>query len=140
MGAASIVDTRQRTLPLLIIGGQALPCAACAAGCFRSVALRWNRQTTPLLAPDEKLGRQDYDPIQTQGLGVTLGRDELAGKTVMLEIREDPQERPSVRRRWIETPTGWKPCQGHRGLRALPKSRPYSDFQMNGQNALSTQL
>ena len=82
--------------------------------------------------PDENWS-QDYDLSKRKGLGVTLGRDELAGKTVMLEIREDPQERPSVRRRWIETPTGWKPCQGTEASERCQEPPIFKTFQMNGQ-------
>lgn len=52
-----------------------------------------------------------YDLSKRRGLGATLGRDELASKTVKLEIREDPQEKPSHRNTWIQFPEGWNPCE-----------------------------
>lgn len=82
--------------------------------------------------PDENWS-QDYDLSKRRGLGVTLGRDELAGGTVMLEIREDPQERPSVRRRWIDTAAGWKPCQGTDTSERCQEPPMFKAFQMNGQ-------
>ena len=39
-----------------------------------------------------------------------VGLDELAGKTVSLDIRLDPEERPFFSNRWIQFPEGWKPC------------------------------
>ncbi|PKM05229.1 MAG: hypothetical protein CVV16_02040 [Gammaproteobacteria bacterium HGW-Gammaproteobacteria-6] len=83
--------------------------------------------------PDENWS-QDYDLSKRRGLGVTLGRDELAGKTVILEIREDPQERPSHRNTWIQFPEGWKPCEPKPGGWMSCQDPPiFKTFQMNGQ-------
>lgn len=79
----------------------------------------------------------DPDMSKRKGFGATIGRDELAGKTVMLEIREDPQERPAIRETWIQFPEGWKPCaeeQTEQGKWIWCRNPPtFRTFQMNGQ-------
>jgi|TARA_R110000851_G_scaffold188575_1_gene338650 hypothetical protein len=131
-GGLGIVDTRPENAPAFDNEGRLYLRGMCG----------WMFQISRLYAgidkllhcsqPDENWS-QDYDLSKRKGLGVTLGRDELAGKTVMLEIREDPQERPSVRRRWIETPTGWKPCQGTEASERCQEPPIFKTFQMNGQ-------
>lgn len=53
---------------------------------------------------------QDYD--QRSGVGASVRRDELDGKTVRVEFRPSQEERPYVRDTWIQTVKGWKPCLG----------------------------
>src|SRR5690606_19672572 len=61
--------------------------------------------------PDEHW-QLDPDFVKRRSVGAVLGRDELAGKTVRLDLRVNPEEEPSMYRRWIQTEKGWKPCQG----------------------------
>ncbi|WP_188637346.1 hypothetical protein, partial [Halopseudomonas pertucinogena] len=59
--------------------------------------------------PDEHW-QLDPDFAKRRSVGTVLGRDELAGKTVRLELRVNPEERPAMRETWIKFPQGWKPC------------------------------
>ncbi len=76
----------------------------------------------------------DQDMSKRKGIGTVLGRDELAGKTVFLELRVDPQERPSHRNTWIQFPEGWKPCEPKEGGWISCQDPPiFKTFEMNGQ-------
>ena len=134
-GGIVVVDTRPTDAPSFTSNGTMHLRGMCTWLFQLSKARAYQGQISKLLhcsQPDENWS-QDYDLSKRRGLGVTLGRDELAGKTVILEIREDPQERPSLRRRWIETPTGWKPCQGTETSERCQEPPIFKTFQMNGQ-------
>lgn len=77
------------------------------------------------------------DMIDRRSIGDTFGRDQLPGKTVYLEIREDPKERPAIRETWIEFPEGWKPCATKdtpEGKWIWCRNPPhFRTFQMNGK-------
>lgn len=132
-GGIAVVDTRPADAPSFASDGTMLLRGSCT----------WMFQVSRLHSgidkilhcsqPDENWS-QDYDLSKRKGLGVTLGRDELTGKTVTLEIREDPQERPSHRNTWIQFPEGWKPCEPKPGGWMSCQEPPiFKTFQMNGQ-------
>ncbi|WOD12162.1 hypothetical protein RPW65_04665 [Pseudomonas sp. NyZ704] len=132
-GGLGIVDTRPDNAPAFDNEGRLYLRGMCG----------WMFQSSRLYAgidkllhcsqPDENWS-QDYDLSKRRGLGATLGRDELAGKTVTLEIREDPQERPSHRNTWIQFPEGWKPCEPKPGGWMRCQEPPiFKTFQMDGQ-------
>ena len=75
----------------------------------------------------------EMDPYKRRSIGVTVGRDELPGKTVRLDMRVNPVEEPSVDRRWIQTATGWKPCQGTETSERCQEPPVFKPFQMNGR-------
>ena len=53
--------------------------------------------------------------VQKSLAGGALQRDQLAGKTVKLILREAKEEQPYFDRYWIKTNSGWKPCKGNWG-------------------------
>ena len=59
--------------------------------------------------PDEHW-QLDPDFAKRRSVGAVLGRDELAGKTVRLDLRVNPEEEPAMDETWIKFPHGWKPC------------------------------
>ena len=71
--------------------------------------------------------------IDRRSIGDTFGRDELPGKTVFLEIRENPLEEPSMYRRWIETANGWRPCSGTEKTDRCQNPPAFKTFEMNGE-------
>lgn len=78
---------------------------------------------------------QDYD--QRSGVGASVRRDELDGKTVRVEFRPSQEARPFYRGTWIETDKGWKPCLG-KGLDdpygfCRGNTKDFRPFQMNGR-------
>ena len=52
----------------------------------------------------------DPDFVKRRSIGTVLGRDELSGKKLVLELRVNQEERPAMRETWIRFPEGWKPC------------------------------
>ncbi|WP_286790657.1 MULTISPECIES: hypothetical protein [unclassified Pseudomonas] len=50
----------------------------------------------------------DYD--KRGGVGISLRRDELDGKTINVEFQNSKKERPYFRGTWLRTESGWKPC------------------------------
>ena len=138
-GGIPVVDTRPTHAPSFASDGTMLLRGMCTWMFKLSTAYSRKGQVSKLLhcsQPDENWS-QDYDLSKRRGLGVTLGRDELAGKTVRLEIREDPQERPAIRETWVQFPEGWKPCaeeQTDQGKWIWCRNPPtFRTFQMNGQ-------
>ena len=76
----------------------------------------------------------DPDFVKRRSIGTVLGRDELSGKTIVLDIRVNPEERPAYRNTWIEFPEGWKPCQPKEGGWISCQAPPvFKTFKMNGQ-------
>ncbi|PKM05228.1 MAG: hypothetical protein CVV16_02030 [Gammaproteobacteria bacterium HGW-Gammaproteobacteria-6] len=135
-GGIAVVDTRPPDAPNFANDGTMLIRGMCT---WMFQISRINIGIDKLLhcSQPEENWSQDYDLSKRRGLGVTLGRDELAGKTVILEIREDPQERPAIRETWIQFPEGWKPCaeeQTEQGKWIWCRNPPtFRTFQMNGQ-------
>ncbi len=68
-----------------------------------------------------------------KGAGANLQYDQLAGKTVKLAIQVNPEERPSVRNRWIKGDSGWKPCLGTEKSDRCQQPPIFKTFLMNGQ-------
>lgn len=135
-GGITVVDTRPADAPSFASDGTMLLRGMCGWMFQLSTAYSRKGQVSKILhcsQPDENWS-QDYDLSKRRGLGVSLGRDELAGKTVMLEVREDPQERPSHRNTWIQFPEGWKPCKPKPGGWMRCQDPPvFQTFEMNGQ-------
>lgn len=76
------------------------------------------------------------DRFKRKGVGVALGRDELAGKTVNMLFRLSPEERPAMHGYWLKTPKGWKPCTGLWGSNLEERcTEPpqFRTFKRNGQ-------
>ncbi|WP_339650690.1 hypothetical protein [Halopseudomonas pelagia] len=132
-GGIAVLDTRPEHAPMFDSDGSMELRGMCM---WMFQVSRVYLQLSKLLhcsQPDENWS-QDHDLSKRRGLGVTLGRDELAGKTVKLEIREDPQERPSHRNTWIQLPEGWKPCEPKPGGWMSCQDPPiFKTFEMNGQ-------
>jgi hypothetical protein len=59
--------------------------------------------------------------------------EELANKTINFTIEIDPEEKPSMRNRWIETEAGWKPCQPTEKSNRCQSPPTFRTFKMNGQ-------
>jgi hypothetical protein len=80
---------------------------------------------------------QEADPYKRRSIGLTVGLDELPGKTVLLDMRVDPHERPATRETWIKFPEGWKPCaeeEVESGTWIWCRNPPtFRTFKMNGQ-------
>ena len=77
---------------------------------------------------------QEADPYKRRSIGLTVGLDELPGKTVLLDMRVDPHERPAYRNTWIQFPEGWKPCQPKEGGWISCQSPPiFKTFKMGGE-------
>ena len=75
----------------------------------------------------------DPDFGKRRSIGDTFGRDELPGKTVYLQVRENLVEEPSMYRRWIETDGGWKPCKGTEQSERCQSPPVFQTFKMNGE-------
>jgi hypothetical protein len=71
--------------------------------------------------------------LNCKGAGAYLVRDELPGKTVRLNFSVNPREEPSVDRRWIETASGWKPCQETEKTERCQSPPIFKTFKMNGR-------
>ncbi|WP_236453240.1 MULTISPECIES: hypothetical protein [unclassified Pseudomonas] len=65
--------------------------------------------------------------------GTHLQYDQLAGKTVKLVIEVNPEERPTMRNRWIKSEAGWKPCLGTEKSDRCQQPPVFKTFQMDGQ-------
>lgn len=72
----------------------------------------------------------EADPYKRRSIGLTVVRDELPGKTVLLDMRVNPEEEPSVDRRWIQTEAGWKPCQGSETSDRCQSPPVFKSFKM----------
>ena len=71
--------------------------------------------------------------LTCEASGTHLQYDQLAGKTVKLVIEVNPEERPSVRNRWIKGDSGWKPCLGTEKSDRCQQPPIFKTFLMNGQ-------
>lgn len=84
----------------------------------------------------------DPDFVKRRSIGTVLGRDELSGKKLVLELRVNQEERPAMRETWIRFPEGWKPCAEEDTLRVSGNGaeiRPHLEHSPWAvKNALST--
>ena len=71
--------------------------------------------------------------LTCKGAGANLQYDQLAGKTVSLAIKVNPEERPYMRNRWIKSEAGWRPCLGTEKSDRCQQPPLFKTFQMNGQ-------
>ena len=134
-GGIAVVDSRPAGAPRFAEDGTMLLRGMCGWMFQLSKASSRNGQVSKLLhcsQPDENWSQSEVIS-ERRSLGVTVGRDELADKTIVLDIREDPQEEPSMYRRWIETPSGWKPCKGTELSDRCQEPPIFKTFKMNGQ-------
>ena len=82
----------------------------------------------------DELWELDPDFVKRRSIGLALGRDELPGKTLVLDLRVNPKEQPAYRNTWIEFSEGWKPCQPKEGGWISCQSPPiFKTFRMNGR-------
>lgn len=76
---------------------------------------------------------QDFDgqgQLQKWRPGGALQRDQLAGKTVRLEIGLTEEEEPYYGRSWQKTPSGWKPCLETKEAFRCQTPPTFTDFKM----------
>ncbi|WP_154232570.1 hypothetical protein [Pseudomonas syringae] len=64
---------------------------------------------------------------------VDFPRSELINKTINLKVEVNPEERPSMRNRWIKTDTGWVPCQPTEKSDRCQTPPTFKTFKMNGR-------
>ncbi|WP_122664766.1 hypothetical protein [Pseudomonas viridiflava] len=57
---------------------------------------------------------------------------DLNNKTINLKIDIDPEEKPSMKNRWITTDSGWKPCQETETSNRCQSPPTFKTFKMNG--------
>ncbi|MBH3428113.1 hypothetical protein [Pseudomonas alkylphenolica] len=85
------------------------------------------------LFQESKLRLELSKLLTCKGAGANLQYDQLPGKTVTLAIEVNPEERPSMRNRWIKSDAGWKPCLGTEKSDRCQQPPAFKTFQMNGQ-------
>ncbi|MCU1718974.1 hypothetical protein [Pseudomonas sp. 5P_3.1_Bac2] len=71
--------------------------------------------------------------LNCKGAGAHLVLAELPGKKITLNFGVNPKEEPSYDRRWIETPTGWRLCQGTEKSDRCQTPPLFKTFKMNGR-------
>lgn len=59
--------------------------------------------------------------------------NELNGKTVALTIDVNPEQKPSMKNRWLLTDAGWKPCLGTEKSKRCQTPPLFKTFKMNGK-------
>jgi hypothetical protein len=59
--------------------------------------------------------------------------EDLANKKISIKIEVNPEEKPSMRNRWISTDAGWKPCQPTEKSDRCQSPPTFRTFKMNGQ-------
>ncbi len=132
-GSISIADTTPQTMPAFR-GDGTLKIRGMCTWMFQVSRLRYDISKLLSCSQPDENWHLDPDMSKRKGIGTVLGRDELAGKTVFLELRVDPQERPSHRNTWIQFPEGWKPCEPKEGGWISCQDPPiFKTFEMNGQ-------
>jgi hypothetical protein len=80
-----------------------------------------------------KLYLELWKLLSCKGAGAHLVRNELPGKTVRLDIRTNPEERPYRDNTWLQFPEGWKPCLPKEGWQSCQTPPLFQTFKMNGQ-------
>ncbi|GGJ00287.1 hypothetical protein [Halopseudomonas pertucinogena] len=134
-GGLAIVDSRPEQAPPFDSDGTLTVRGYCTWLFQLSKARAWSGQISKLLScsePDEHW-QLDPDFVKRRSVGAVLGRDELAGKTVRLDLRVNPEEEPSMYRRWIQTEKGWKPCQGTESSERCQSPPVFKTFRMGDQ-------
>lgn len=71
--------------------------------------------------------------LTCKGAGAYLPIEQLPGKTVSLDITINPEEKPSMRNRWIKQDNGWRPCQGNEQSDRCQSPPIFKTFKMNGK-------
>ena len=135
-GGLGIVDSRPEQAPPFDSDGTLTVRGYCTWLFQLSKARAWAGQISKLLScsePDEHW-QLDPDFAKRRSVGAVLGRDELAGKTVRLDLRVNPEETPAYRNTWIKFPEGWKPCLPREGGWISCQSPPvFKTFRMGDQ-------
>ena len=110
-GVIAIAETRPEWAPTFDEQGTQRMRGYCT-WLFQISRLRLELEKLLNCSRTDETWEQENDPYKRRSIGLTVGLDELPGKTVVLDMRVSPEEEPSVDRRWIQTEAGWKPCQG----------------------------
>ena len=71
--------------------------------------------------------------LMCTGAGAEFTAHNITSKTINLHIEVNPQERPSMRNRWIKTDTGWMPCQPTEKSDRCQTPPTFKTFKMNGR-------
>ncbi|MFJ2362407.1 hypothetical protein ACIPIN_01590 [Pseudomonas sp. NPDC087697] len=66
--------------------------------------------------------------------GGVVNKEVLNQKTVKITFRQSEVEEPSKNNRWIQTATGWKPCQGTATSNRCASPPIFKTFKMNGRD------
>ena len=82
---------------------------------------------------DSKLFGEISKFLSCKSSGASLPKAQLANKTVNLKIEVNPEEKPSMRNRWINTESGWKPCQETEKSNRCQSPPIFKTFKMNGK-------
>ncbi|GGM20474.1 hypothetical protein ACFQDN_03435 [Pseudomonas asuensis] len=73
----------------------------------------------------------DYD--KRNGVGTSVRRDELDGKTINVEFQNSKEERPYFRGTWLKTESGWKPCIRTSKYAQCQTPPTFRKFRMDGR-------
>src|SRR5690554_5205590 len=134
-GGLAIVDSRPEPAPTFGSDGTLTVRGYCTWLFQLSKARARPGQISKLLSCSEPDEHWQLDPgfAKRRSIGAVLGRDESAGKTVRLDLRVNPEEEPSMYRRWIQTEKGWKPCQGTESSERCQSPPVFKTFKMGDQ-------
>lgn len=108
-GAIAIADTRPEWAPEFDAEGQQHMRGYCT-WLFQISKLRLELSKVLHCSRTDEKWVVETDFYKRRSIGLTVVRDELPGKTVLLDMRVDPEELPATRETWIKFPEGWKPC------------------------------
>ncbi|MNF63532.1 hypothetical protein D3C84_452380 [compost metagenome] len=70
---------------------------------------------------------------ERRSIEVDVGRNELSGKTIRMEFRVNPEEKPSRDKNWIKFAEGWKLCSPKEGWQRCQEPPIFKTFKMNGR-------
>jgi len=71
--------------------------------------------------------------LMCTGAGAEFTAHNITSKTINLHIKINPEERPSMRNRWIKTDSGWMPCLPSENSNRCQTPPLFKTFKMNGQ-------
>ncbi|QJD57833.1 hypothetical protein HG264_02345 [Pseudomonas sp. gcc21] len=132
-GGIGIADTRPAGAPEFDSNGIQTLRGVCT-WLFQISKLRLELSKVLSCSETDESWELDPDFVKRRSIGVALGRDELPGKTLALDLRVNPREQPAYRNTWIEFAEGWKPCQPKEGGWISCQSPPvFKTFKMNGR-------
>ncbi|MEH6386659.1 hypothetical protein [Pseudomonas profundi] len=131
-GGIGIADTRPADAPEFASNGTQTLRGICT-WLFQISKLRLELSKVLSCSKTDESWKLDPDFVKRRSIGTTLGRDELAGKTVVLNLRVNPKEEPSMHRRWIQTEAGWKPCTGTEQSGRCQSPPVFKPFKMGEQ-------